>query len=163
MKLVSATETHLLELMNWFTDQKSCIIWGGPQFRYPFTTATFRQDTRYDDVPSFSFVGDDGELLGFGQYYPRVGRCHLARLAVSPGQRGRGLGEMLVRELCRRGCRDLGTNCCSLFVVAENAPALRLYTRLGFVAVPYPEKTPCVEGHIYMVAPAETADDCQVN
>ena len=155
MKLEAAQQSHLPELMSWFPDRHSCAIWGGPEFRFPFTDDTFRQDLRLH-LPSYSVVGDSGELLGFGQYYDRVGRCHLARLAISPSHRGQALGEFLIRELCRIGCRELNVRDCSLFVMASNASALKLYRRLGFTEAQYPGDKPSLTGILYMIAPFET-------
>ena len=153
MKLIEASPDHLPELMSWFPDQRSCSVWGGPDQRFPFTAATFREDAKLDELPSYSLIGDGGELLAFGQYYSRSGRCHLARLAAAPRHRGRGLGGVLVRELCRRGCRGLEVDVCSLFVLDDNAPALRLYEKLAFVRAPFPEGAPKLEGCSYMIAP----------
>ena len=155
MKLVPARETDILELMSWFPDQRSCFVWGGPGFRYPFTEATFREDMRQNDMSSHSLVGDDGKLLGFGQYYLRSGRCHLARLVISPNHRGRGLGAIIIREISRLGCGELRVSHCSLFVLADNAPAIRLYSRLGFVPAPFPEGAPPLEGGVYMFVAVE--------
>jgi ribosomal protein S18 acetylase RimI-like enzyme len=153
MQLVTVLDFHLTEIMHWIPDSHSCSIWAGPEFRHPFTDATFRNDMRLE-LPSYSLVSDAGELLGFGQYYLRVGRCHLARLIISPHHRGRAAGAVLIRELCQRGCGELKASECSLFVLQSNTPAVRLYTRLGFRIVPYPEPMPSVEDMVYMTVPA---------
>ena len=144
--------SRLTELMRWFPDPASCRQWGGPGFRFPFTAQTFRDDARLDHLPSWSLIGADDAPCGFGQYYLRLGRCHLARLAIAPAMRGRGLGSTLIRELCERGRADLGTDTFSLFVLPDNERALRLYRRLGFSAVAYPEPDPVFAGCIYMIA-----------
>lgn len=141
MKLVATTQSHFRELRSWFPDRRSCEVWASPAFPYPFTETTFMEHVR-PELPSFSLIGDAQELLGFGQYYLRVGRCHLARLVVAPSHRGQGLGAFLVRGLCRRGCRNLGARECSLFVLPDNLPARRLYRRLGFVEAAYPGEIP---------------------
>jgi ribosomal protein S18 acetylase RimI-like enzyme len=153
MKLVSLSNLHLLELMRWFPDQRSCAVWSGPEFRYPFTEATFREDVRRQ-LPSYSLIGDGNELLGFGQYYLRAERCHLARLVIAPDYRGRGAGTFLIRALCRLGCRELNMSDCSLFVLESNTSAFRLYSRLGFRTVPYPGEAPPIPGCLYMIASA---------
>lgn len=157
MRLISTTDVHLGELMEWFKENPhDCMRWGGPEFRHPYTKATFREDARYAELPSYSLINENDELLGFGQYYERKERCHLARLAVTPERRGQGLGKTLVRELSRRGCKNLEVDHCSLFVLSDNTPAVRLYQRLGFVPTTYPGDMPAeVEGCIYMVASAE--------
>src|SRR5690606_17957768 len=80
MLLLPATEGHVLSMMAWFPDRRSCDVWGGQKFRYPFTADTFLEDSRSRVLPSYVLVGEAGELLAFGQYYLRAGRCHLGRL-----------------------------------------------------------------------------------
>jgi [ribosomal protein S18]-alanine N-acetyltransferase len=55
-------------------------------------------------------------------------------LAVVPGWRGRGLGDLLVGELVRRAGKS-GAGSVMLEVRADNGPALRLYERHGFEEV----------------------------
>lgn len=158
MKLVTPNDGHLSEMMNWFPDRRSCAIWAGPEFRYPFDATSFREGVRLD-LPSYSLVDDRGALAAFGQYYLRAARCHLARLVVSPIYRARGLGYALIRELSRIGRGALNVTECSLFVMEDNTPARRLYERMGFASTPYPENDlPHVHGMLYMVASRETAD-----
>jgi ribosomal protein S18 acetylase RimI-like enzyme len=150
-------EARLAELMRWFPDEASCRLWGGPHFRWPYDAATFREDTRIDVLASRMLVADDGAMLAFGQYYLRVGRCHLGHLAVCPAARGRGIGTRLIRELCAEGRRALGVAEFSLFVLARNAQAERLYRRLGFEEASYPEALPILEPARYLVAAGEAA------
>jgi ribosomal protein S18 acetylase RimI-like enzyme len=145
-------EAWLPELMGWFTDPAACRLWGGPGFRFPFTRDSFRADARLDSLATFALATDATPLLGFGQYYLRNGRCHLARLAIAPAARGRGLGGTLVRELCRIGSAGLGVDTYSLFVLQGNERAIRLYERLGFTPAPCPEPGPLPADCIYMVA-----------
>jgi ribosomal protein S18 acetylase RimI-like enzyme len=106
-------------------------------------------------LPSYSLTGDNDELLGFGQYYLREGRCHLARLVISPDHRSRAAGAFLIRELCQLGCNELPASECSLFVMEFNTPAVRLYARLGFSLATYPGEPLHIERCVYMVASSE--------
>lgn len=151
-RLQAFDEARLPELMSWFEDAAACRVWGGPGFRFPFTRDTFRADARLDSLASFALASDEAVLLGFGQYYLRAGRCHLGRLVIAPGHRGRGLGGSLVRELCRAGSADLGVETYSLFVLPGNERAIRLYERLGFAPARYPEPDPMFDDCVYMVA-----------
>jgi ribosomal protein S18 acetylase RimI-like enzyme len=103
-------------------------------------------------IPASFWLSDSGELLAFGQYYPRAGRCHVGRLAVNPARRGQGLGTRLIAALVELGAPKLGAEECSLFVSTHNLQAKRLYDRLGFVAVPYPEAGGAVPNSHYMIA-----------
>jgi ribosomal protein S18 acetylase RimI-like enzyme len=143
---------RLPELMRWFPDADACRVWGGPSFRFPCTLESFRADTRVDELSSWALLDDEATLVGFGQYYLRVGRCHLGRLAIAPDRRGRGLGRTLVHELCRLGSADLVVDTYSLFVLPGNERAMRLYQQLGFEAARYPEPDPMFDDCNYMVA-----------
>lgn len=153
MKLARFDGSHLTELMTWFTDITSLQTWGGPQFRFPFTEASFREDLNLQSLPTWALVQDDGALAAFGQCYLRAGRCHFGRLAVSPRLRGRGHGTTLIRGLARWGTAEFGVESMSLFVIASNLRAIALYRRLGFSEAPYPEPSPATDCFIYMVAP----------
>lgn len=152
--LVPATDDHVRALMPWFPDRRSCAIWGGPQFRHPFSEATFFEDACVRKLPSYVLLDAEGQVQAFGQYYLRAGRCHLGRLVVSPARRGQGIGARLVRGLVDLGTQRLGVAECSLFVVPDNAPAIGLYERLGFVPAEYPEDDPDVRAFVYMVLAA---------
>jgi ribosomal protein S18 acetylase RimI-like enzyme len=151
--LEGTTAAHLRQMMSWFADAQACRLWGGTEFRYPFTEETFVADSRCESLPSYSLLGDGDRLLGFGQYYDRRGRCHLSRLAISPDHRGQGLGTQLIAQLVELGAPVLHADQCSLFVARTNPAAARLYARLGFVIVPYPDDSLPLAGIDYMIAP----------
>lgn len=79
---------------------------------------------------------DDGRLLGYA-----IGALESRRradgwvlsVAVLPEARGRGLGEALTRS-CVAALEQGGARLVRLTVAPDNASALRLYRRLGFVA-----------------------------
>jgi ribosomal protein S18 acetylase RimI-like enzyme len=150
LKLVPATPAYLLEIMCWFPSRESCQAWGGPEFRFPFTVESFRADCHLAELPSFVLLDASGTLCGFGQYYLRAARCHLARLVVAPAHRGRGFGMRSIELLSEKGKAALGVSQCSLFVSLKNTRAMALYERLGFARAEYPGDPP-VPGCHYMV------------
>ncbi|SBV96945.1 Sortase-like acyltransferase [uncultured Eubacteriales bacterium] len=89
-----------------------------------------------------SFTGaaieeETGLVVGLYILHPNnVGRCgHIsnASYAVKRGQRGKHIGEALVTN-CLAQAKILGFQILQFnAVVASNAPALRLYEKLGFV------------------------------
>ncbi|WP_437586754.1 GNAT family N-acetyltransferase [Sorangium sp. So ce1000] len=151
MKLIRAEDSHVTAIKEWFPDRRSCQVWGGPQFRFPFTDSTFLEDTRSHVLPSYVLLGTGDRLLGFGQYYSRAGRCHLARLVISPEHRGAGLGRWFIGSLAELGIQELGAGECSLFVAPDNARAIRLYRSMGFMETQYPEDDASVASAVYMV------------
>lgn len=151
MTLLPATAAHLPDIMSWFPGADSTRIWGGWQFRFPFTPETFAADVQLTERPSYVLIDQADVVLGFGQIYLRVGRCHFGRLAVAPDRRGQGLGTALLRVLAEQGQRAFGAAEYSLFVSRQNAQAEKLYRRLGFVHAPYPEAG-VPDDYAYMVA-----------
>lgn len=140
MSLVVAEKAHVIELMSWFPDQFALESWSGPGFRYPFTEASFIEDLNPFDSNSFVLLSEQQELLAFGQFYLREGRCHLARLAVNPKFRGKGIAAELMQGLMSKGSQLLKVDECSLFVLTHNEPAIRAYQKLGFEFAEYPDQ-----------------------
>lgn len=129
-------------MMQWFETEHDLKTWGGPGFHYPFDRQTFTADLKINDLASFSLLSDRDEFVGFGQYYLRLGKCHLGRLVVSPEHRGKGVGYSLLQKLTELGTKALKVKSSSLFVLDHNVQAIKLYKRFGFIIVDYPEKIP---------------------
>lgn len=150
MRLLPATADHLPELMTWFPDAETLRIWGGWQFRFPFTPESFAVDAQLAGRPSYVLLKDEA-MLAFGQVYLRAERIHFGRLAVAPPARGRGYGTSLLRALAAEGKELFGERELSLFVSRQNEEAARLYRRQGFAPAVYPEDG-VPDDYAYMVA-----------
>lgn len=149
MHLSSPDISHITQIMTWFRSAQALSSWAGPNFRYPFTTASFTADLNLESLASFVLLDDSKELLGFGQCYERVGRCHIGRLAIAPHHRGKALVGELIEQLCNYGLANSDCHGCSLFVMQDNVPALRAYQRLGFTTTAYPAAMP-LDNCLYM-------------
>jgi ribosomal protein S18 acetylase RimI-like enzyme len=143
MDIVRTREADIETLKTWFPDRESSYFWCGPGLRFPFTHQSFIEDIHWERIPAYSLLDSHGELSGFGQFYAKSGRCHLARLVISPKHRSKHLGREFISRLMSIGMHALRTTECSLFVVNFNDRALRCYRALGFV------KSPCPPGHEY--------------
>ncbi len=73
----------------------------------------------------------DGQTVACGMAVLERGCCGLFDIVVDPERRGRGHGEQLIRALLTLGKRR-GAERAYLQVTLSNAPALRLYAKLGF-------------------------------
>jgi ribosomal protein S18 acetylase RimI-like enzyme len=63
------------------------------------------------------------------------GECEIAKMAVAPAARGRGLGDLLM-EAAVDFARQIGARRVTIVSNTVLAPALRLYRKHGFVEVP---------------------------
>lgn len=151
MRIVPTQQQHLEILKCWICDESSAYYWCGPGLRYPFTDESFLEDIKWGEMASYSLISSDGNLLGFGQYYDNHGRCHLARLIISPQRRGFGHGRFLINQLMKIGLQDLGLTECSLFVINNNEQAIKCYKSLNFLGVEWPSWMKKYESITYMV------------
>lgn len=151
--LVACDEADLARVLGWFSDARSVFYWGGPDLSYPLETARFKDESRFHKSHSY-VLRNAAQLLAFGQLYNRLDRIHLGRLVVAPDHRGQGVGEVLINQLISQGRQLLGVAEASLFVLSDNAHAMKLYQRMGFVETPYPKPIP-LANCLYMIKPAQ--------
>ncbi|WDE12095.1 GNAT family N-acetyltransferase [Thalassomonas haliotis] len=152
MKLIEPQQEHLLKMMSWFSSEQELNLWSGPNFRYPYNLSSFTEDLKLEQLNSFSLVSEDNAFCAFGQYYLRLGKCHLGRLIVNPESRGQGIASQLMQQLCDSGLGLLKVKSCSLFVLADNEKAIKAYEKFGFSFADYPEEI-TLENCLYMVKP----------
>ncbi len=151
-KLVKFSHDYLATLRSWFTDQAMLDKWAGPNFRFPHSAQSFTEDIKCQTLASYCLINEHNELLAFGQYYPRLGHCHLGRLVVNPKYRRKGLASILIKALAANGMAELQLSSLSLFVLTDNISALNAYQKLGFIKQDYPEPMP-LANCVYMVLP----------
>lgn len=150
MKLIKPTQQYINTLMCWFTNQDELISWGGPSFSVAFTQESFLENLNVECLDSYFLVSDFDEVIGFGQFYQRLGKCHLGRVIIKPESRGQGLSSVLITHLMQVGMGKLNTKSCSLFVYEHNKIAISTYQKLGFELTVYPDKLP-FQNCLYMV------------
>lgn len=139
MHLRAANENDCIYMMPWFQSEELLSSWAGPGISFPFTSASFLSALKLNDIASRVLTNREGEFLAFGQYYSRLGRCHLGRLVVHPDLRGRGISHTLLELLIKEGKTDIGATQASLFVLNDNHAAKCSYEKFGFEEAEYPE------------------------
>ena len=89
------------------------------------------------DRGGFIFVALDGDVVaGVCSLVPAGARSYqLAKMAVSPASRGRGIGRQLAESAIARA-RERGAEQVELYSNTVLGPAISLYRSLGFVEVP---------------------------
>lgn len=76
-------------------------------------------------------VTTEGVVAGSGFLHPRGGVAGVGPITIDPRLQGRGLGRLLVSEICQRADR-LGLQSLRLIQDSFNESSYALYTRLGF-------------------------------
>jgi hypothetical protein len=72
INIVPTQLEHLKTLKSWFPDKKTSYDWCGPGLRYPFTQGTFLEDIHWENMPAYSLLNENKELIGFGQPGTRI-------------------------------------------------------------------------------------------
>lgn len=140
-------------LMSWFANARDVGRWGGPEFEFPYTAASFRRDCHWPGMASYSLRDPGNGLVAFGQFYDRGGYINLARIGVRPGLRGEGIGRFFMTRLMAVGRETLQLPAYSLYVYRDNEAALRCYQGLGFDVKPYPSGEKLADVCYYMTRP----------
>lgn len=150
--LVPSNDDHAEMLLSWFDSQQQIEVWGGPGMVFPCDLNRFTHAIKFNQIASFSLLNDQQELLGFGQFYIRLGRHHYGRICVAPNSRGQGLAKILMQGLMEKAQQQQSAVGHSLFVYEDNLSALNSYQSLGFHPATYPQPFPGeLENCLYMV------------
>jgi GNAT superfamily N-acetyltransferase len=128
------------EILTWFTNLAELRLFAGSAAVWPLTSGDLESYAREPGVASFVAATAQAPVAGHvGVVDEGSGVFRLARIAIAPRLRGRGLAVPLV-EAALGEAVWLGARSAALHVVPGNKPALRAYTRVGFVAgEPHPQ------------------------
>jgi [ribosomal protein S18]-alanine N-acetyltransferase len=120
------------ELVGWFDDAAALRRFAGPTLRWPLTTEQLRA-VRADTHAWTAWT--DGRRVGRAELVDICdGGLRLVRVAVAPGERGRGFGTALLRALLEQADALAATRV-ELNVLVDNDVAQRLYRSAGFEPV----------------------------
>jgi ribosomal-protein-alanine N-acetyltransferase len=91
-----------------------------------------REDICENDRAIYIVATDGGRIIGFCAMHTIFDEGHIMNVAVLEEYRGRRVGEKLLKKMFE--CAPPGVVNYTLEVRVSNAPAIRLYTRLGFTS-----------------------------
>ena len=117
-------------------------------FSNPWTRQMYQRELENPDVSFLYVLRFPHQIAGFCSFWLVLDEIHINNLALRQEYQGQGLGAALLRHVLQVGATR-GAERATLEVRRSNAPALRLYQRLGFeVAATRPN---------YYVSPPEDA------
>jgi ribosomal protein S18 acetylase RimI-like enzyme len=158
LELKTAAKDDFVAVADWFVgirlvsaSQVSKFVrqWAGPNIVYPCTANQLALHIRTGQYHSF-VLNQHTNIIGFGQIQLIKGRAHLARLAINPNFRGRGLARRLLSELIENAQQQIDLKEVSLFVYSENTIAIACYEKFGFAESATPMGNNAVAGCRFM-------------
>ncbi len=121
--LQPATLVDLETVLTWVTTAAALQMWAGPKVTFPPLLEQTWLEIGASEKNTFALLDANEHVCGFGQLLLREPGCvHLARIIVSPAERGKGLGRLLVTELIRAGSELHHPLMFTLNVYKDNAP-----------------------------------------
>jgi RimJ/RimL family protein N-acetyltransferase len=121
-------------LESWVTDADLLFQFAGPGWSFPLTMEQIKKHQSefpfkqlyigYENQAAYGI----GEIITNEPHSPRIGRL----LIGDPAQRGKGLGESLLKELIAECIRLYDPVSICLFVLDSNYEAIRCYEKAGF-------------------------------
>lgn len=124
-----------LALLGWFQTPEELRRFAGTSLRWPLDRGQLSAIRSTSTLVAWTGVVPDAPDVPIGHIELDLAlhrRGRIARVALAPSHRGRGLGRALVgAAVADAAMRDLVE--LDLRVLADNTPARRLYASLGFV------------------------------
>jgi RimJ/RimL family protein N-acetyltransferase len=140
MHIRSLTRDDFCAIVTWFPDEAALVQWGGPDVTFPL-------DESQLDTAMAEGIGErprrrlwiaelDASPVAHAQVVLdwRHGVARLARVCVAPTHRGSGLALPFLRRVIDATFAEPIFERLELNVYTFNAPAIRTYEKLGFIA-----------------------------
>jgi RimJ/RimL family protein N-acetyltransferase len=140
MKLSPFKQKNIREILSWIKTEADMIQWAGSKFSWPLTQKQFREHLKsskaqYPTLYPFGLYKGN-KIIGYceiSDYRRYHHSAMLSRVLISPKNRNKGLGELMLKEILHYGFNELNLNRIGLGVFDFNVPAIRCYTKAGFV------------------------------
>ena len=98
----------------------------------PWPEYEFLQEMEHNPFSVLAVYEEDGEILGYMDYWITYEQAQLANIAVARKAWGKGIGSRLMDE-CVRQAEKAGCEVLSLEVRVSNERAVKLYEKYGFI------------------------------
>ena len=99
-------------------------------FRSPWSKLALLGELR-NDVAHYLVMEADGVICGYGGMWLLFEEAHVTNVAIMPDYRGQGRGRRLMLAMMRHAVKR-GAEKMTLEVLSGNAPAVKLYRRIGY-------------------------------
>jgi RimJ/RimL family protein N-acetyltransferase len=126
-------------LVSWFPTEASLVQWGGHFMTFPLDEpqmeGMLKEGMTDPPLRQCWMIVEGTEIIGHSQlsFDWKNGNSTLGRVAVEPGHRGTGRAVPMLRRVMQEAFSHPRIERLELNVYSFNTPAIRTYTRLGFV------------------------------
>lgn len=135
MKLIPFQQSDFQILIDWIGDEETMLNFAGIGFTYPLTKKQLSDYfSKQPDRLMYLMIDDDLKPIGYGEIIPQQNEsARLGHLIIGESeQRGKGMGQELIRLLNNEAKAKLSIQQMHLFLLAGNLPAQNCYLKYGF-------------------------------
>lgn len=100
-------------------------------FSLPWTKEAFFYEMMDNQHAYYVLAETEDGIVGFCGLWIIMDECHVTNIAIRPDQRGKKMGEKLMRAAIETA-KDNGAKAMTLEARVSNTPARNLYEKLGF-------------------------------
>ncbi len=136
ISLLPFTATDYDQLISWVTDEEMLMQFAGPSFQFPLTAAQIELSLADKNRIAFKIIYNAGKIsIGHAELaLQEAGIALLSRIFIGDmAYRGKGLALPVVNKLLDLAFKQPGIEEASLNVFDWNVPAIKCYTKAGFV------------------------------
>ncbi len=139
IRLIPFAPPHFPVLAGWFANAAELVQWGGPGLGFPLDDAAMAamlaEAAAVPPLRRCWMAEAAGAIVGHAQLaFDRAnGNARLARVAIAPEARGRGLAAAMLRPVIDAAFAEAAIARLELNVYCWNVAAIRTYRGLGFV------------------------------
>ncbi|NKI75051.1 GNAT family N-acetyltransferase [Dickeya sp. CFBP 2040] len=132
MMLIDFTPADYPRLTRWIESDELNLLWGGPTYSFPLTTAQITNHLANPQFVPYLFK-HQRNIVGFIELYQvEPHHSRLCRVFIDPAFRGVGLAQAMLKAAIQRAAQQFGAHTISLSVFSHNHSAMRCYQSLDF-------------------------------
>jgi RimJ/RimL family protein N-acetyltransferase len=143
IRLAYFTPEDFQLLINWIDNEDLLLNWAGSQFRFPLNGKKLdwyikdTNDFEKSDTLVYKAVDDEtGQTVGhisLSVINRQNGSARITRVLVgNSAERGKGIGEQIIKAMLKIGFEEIGLHRMSLGVYDFNEQGVRCYKKCGF-------------------------------
>ncbi len=135
LKLIPFQQSDFQTLINWITDEVTMLNFAGIGFEYPLTEEQLTSYIeKYPNRLIYMAVDGNSKPIAYGEIIPQDKfSARLGHLIIGESeQRGKGLGQELIRLLNEKARERLSIRQMDLFLLGGNLKAEKCYLKYGF-------------------------------
>lgn len=138
LKLEPFDKESYEDLISWVDSEEQLMQFAGPAFTFPLTKEQLEISLRDKNRFAFKVVNcQTNTTIGHSEIYLTGQSAYLGRIIIGDKtQRGKGLGQQIVKLLLALAFSDLGKTEVELNVFDWNVEAIKCYEKVGFIINP---------------------------